>query len=147
MDTGKTGTAHNSTVKIRQASARSKKCSVRSPERYQGQAEQMVKVWNITPGRSSETECDLCRGQLLALHIERSRRDVDAERAIFDIHNAANLIQGQAACAPQSCLTHKSDRIYIAIFAGGCYRTDDGGQTWTPHNKGVRANYQSGPIS
>jgi len=37
------------------------------------------------------------------------------------------------------------DRMYIAISAGGCYRTDDGGQTWAPHNKGVRANYNPDP--
>ncbi len=37
------------------------------------------------------------------------------------------------------------DRMYIAISAGGCYRTDDGGQTWAPHNKGIRANYSPDP--
>ena len=36
-------------------------------------------------------------------------------------------------------------RMYIAISAGGCYRTDDGGLTWTPRNKGVRAEYNPDP--
>ncbi len=31
--------------------------------------------------------------------------------------------------------------MYVAISTGGTYRTDDGGQTWTPHNKGVRADF------
>jgi photosystem II stability/assembly factor-like uncharacterized protein len=33
------------------------------------------------------------------------------------------------------------DRIYIAISAAGAFRTDDGGQTWKPINKGLRSPY------
>jgi len=33
------------------------------------------------------------------------------------------------------------DRIYIAISAAGAFRTDDGGKTWKPINKGLRSNY------
>jgi len=31
--------------------------------------------------------------------------------------------------------------MYIAISAGGVYRTDDGGRTWTAQNRGVRAMF------
>jgi hypothetical protein len=33
------------------------------------------------------------------------------------------------------------DRMYIAISAAGCFRTDDGGRTWKPINKGLRSPY------
>jgi BNR/Asp-box repeat len=33
------------------------------------------------------------------------------------------------------------DRIYIAISAAGAFRTDDGGKTWKPINKGLRSNH------
>jgi photosystem II stability/assembly factor-like uncharacterized protein len=33
-------------------------------------------------------------------------------------------------------------RIYIAISAAGAFRTDDGGQTWKPINKGLASPYQ-----
>jgi photosystem II stability/assembly factor-like uncharacterized protein len=33
------------------------------------------------------------------------------------------------------------ERIYIAISAGGAFRTDDGGKTWQPINKGLRTDY------
>jgi len=33
------------------------------------------------------------------------------------------------------------DRMYIAISAAGAFRTDDGGKTWKPINKGLRSNY------
>jgi photosystem II stability/assembly factor-like uncharacterized protein len=31
--------------------------------------------------------------------------------------------------------------MYVAISAGGVYRTDDGGSTWTAQNRGVRAMF------
>ena len=33
------------------------------------------------------------------------------------------------------------NRIYIAISAAGAFRTDDGGKTWKPINKGLRSNF------
>ena len=33
------------------------------------------------------------------------------------------------------------NRLYIAISAAGAFRTDDGGQSWTPINKGLKSNF------
>jgi hypothetical protein len=32
-------------------------------------------------------------------------------------------------------------RIYIAISAAGCFRTDDGGKSWRPINRGLKSKY------
>jgi photosystem II stability/assembly factor-like uncharacterized protein len=37
------------------------------------------------------------------------------------------------------------DRIYIAISSAGAFRTDDGGSTWTPINRGLRSQYIPDP--
>lgn len=37
------------------------------------------------------------------------------------------------------------DRIYIAISSAGAFRTDDGGQSWKPINKGLRSEYIPDP--
>jgi photosystem II stability/assembly factor-like uncharacterized protein len=37
------------------------------------------------------------------------------------------------------------DRIYIAISAAGAFRTDDGGKTWKPINKGLESQYIPDP--
>jgi photosystem II stability/assembly factor-like uncharacterized protein len=37
------------------------------------------------------------------------------------------------------------DRIYIAISAAGAFRTDDGGVTWKPINKGLQSQYIPDP--
>ena len=38
-----------------------------------------------------------------------------------------------------------ADRMYIAISAAGVFRTDDGGKTWKPINKGLRSQYIPDP--
>lgn len=37
------------------------------------------------------------------------------------------------------------DQIYIAISAAGAFRTDDGGKTWKPINKGLKSQYLPDP--
>jgi hypothetical protein len=37
------------------------------------------------------------------------------------------------------------NRIYVAISAAGAFRTEDGGKTWTPINKGLVSNYIPDP--
>lgn len=39
------------------------------------------------------------------------------------------------------------DRLYAAVSAGGCYRSDDDGASWTPVNRGVRAGYLPNPAA
>jgi hypothetical protein len=38
------------------------------------------------------------------------------------------------------------DRTYVAVSAGGAYRTDDGGASWRPVNKGLRADFLPDPF-
>ncbi|MFZ1051993.1 MAG: exo-alpha-sialidase [Candidatus Sulfotelmatobacter sp.] len=39
------------------------------------------------------------------------------------------------------------DRIFIAISAAGAFRTDDGGKTWTPINRGLYSKYIPNPTA
>lgn len=36
-------------------------------------------------------------------------------------------------------------RLYVAISAAGCFRSDDGGETWRPANKGLSSKYLPDP--
>jgi photosystem II stability/assembly factor-like uncharacterized protein len=38
-------------------------------------------------------------------------------------------------------------RIFIAISAAGCFRTDDGGKTWKPINRGLRSEFMPNPTA
>ncbi len=33
-------------------------------------------------------------------------------------------------------------RIYVAISAGGAFRTDDGGKSWKPINRGLKSPFE-----
>ena len=39
------------------------------------------------------------------------------------------------------------DRIFIAISAAGCFRSDDGGGTWKPINRGLRSEFMPDPVA
>ncbi len=54
---------------------------------------------------------------------------------------------GAGGMGLHSIILDKSDpkRIYIAISAAGAFRTDDGGATWKPINKGLRSQYIPDP--
>ena len=45
------------------------------------------------------------------------------------------------ACTPSFSIPAIRKRMYIAISAAGAFRTDDGGKTWKPINKGLRSQY------
>lgn len=38
-----------------------------------------------------------------------------------------------------------NDRMFVAISAAGAFRTDDGGQTWKPINRGLKSNFMPDP--
>jgi photosystem II stability/assembly factor-like uncharacterized protein len=39
------------------------------------------------------------------------------------------------------------NRIYIAISAAGCFRTDDGGKNWKPINRGLKSDFMPNPTA
>ena len=49
------------------------------------------------------------------------------------------------ACTPSFSIPANPKRIYIAISAAGAFRTDDGGKTWKPINKGLYSKYIPDP--
>jgi photosystem II stability/assembly factor-like uncharacterized protein len=56
---------------------------------------------------------------------------------------------GAGGMGVHSILLDPSDpgRIYIAISAAGVFRTDDGGETWKPTNRGLRSQYIPDPAA
>ena len=56
---------------------------------------------------------------------------------------------GAAACACiRSCSIQKiRERMYIAISAAGAFRTDDGGESWRPINRGLQSQYIPDPTA
>jgi hypothetical protein len=102
-------------------------------------------------------------------HLEPSLTDVDTvyagveDAAIFRSSDGGNSWQELAGLRTHStgsswqpgagglCLhtilidPANPDRLFIAISAAGAFRTDDGGQTWQPINRGLKSEYIPDP--
>jgi hypothetical protein len=65
-------------------------------------------------------------------------------RGLFDHPHRPRWQPGNGGLCLHTIVLDPSDkqRMYIAISAGGVYRTDDGSATWEAKNRGIRVAYQ-----
>ncbi len=116
-----------------------------SGENITSNPEKMIKVWNITPGRVDEPNVLYAGAQPASLFVSRDRGATwTLNEALYDHPHRGNWGPGAGGLCLHTILLDPSNakRMYIAISAAGCYRTDDGGQTWAPFNKNVHACFR-----
>src|SRR5262249_36862389 len=104
----------------------------------------LKQVWQITPGRADEPDRLYAGVEPAALF---ASTDAGATWApvpglLTHPHRERWTPGGGGLClhtiVPDPT---RSERMWIAISTGGVYRTDDGGRTWVPRNKGIRAEF------
>jgi photosystem II stability/assembly factor-like uncharacterized protein len=113
------------------------------------QPEKLIKVWNITPGRGSEPGVLYAGAQPASLFKSTDRGETWAlNEAFFDHPHRGTWFPGNGGLCLHTILLDPQDpqRMYLGISTGGCYRTDDGGQSWAPFNKNVRADFNPDPF-
>lgn len=113
-------------------------------EKVKENPEKMIRVWNITPGRTDEPGVLYAGAQPAALFISRDRGETWAmNEHFFDNPQRGMWSPGNGGLCLHTILLDPTNlnRMYIAVSAAGCYRTDDGGVTWSPYNKNVRADF------
>ena len=107
--------------------------------------EKMIKVWNIKPGRILEPGVLYAGAEPASLFVSRDRGETwDLNEPLFDHPHRGTWFPGNGGLCLHTILLDPDDpaRMYIAVSTGGCYRSDDGGQTWTPRNRNVRADFR-----
>ena len=113
-------------------------------EKVKENPEKMIRVWNITPGRTDEPGVLYAGAQPASLFISRDRGETWAmNEHFFDNPQRGMWSPGNGGLCLHTILLDPTNlnRMYIAVSAAGCYRTDDGGVTWSPYNKNVRADF------
>jgi len=104
--------------------------------------EQLIKVWHITPATEAEPGVVYAGAQPAALFVSRDRGETwTLNEGLYDHPQRGQWNPGAGGLALHTILPDPVDpqRMYIAISAAGCYRTDDGGKTWAPFNRHVSA--------
>ncbi len=101
-------------------------------------------IWYLAAGHANDPETLYAGIEPAGLFVSRDRGGSWEAVTGLNEHPTARTWQpAKGGLALHSIYVDPRDngRIYAAVSAGGVYRTDDGGVSWTPCNRGVRAEY------
>jgi hypothetical protein len=101
-------------------------------------------IWQIALGRPEEPNVLYCGVEPAALFETRdSGESWSLVRGLFDHPHRPRWMPGNGGLALHTILLDPANnqRMYVAISAGGVYRTDDGGTNWTAQNRGIRVTF------
>lgn len=115
-----------------------------NPDSYKDKPEKVISVWNIRPGLDSESDVLYAGAQPASLFKSTDRGQTwEINKGIYDHPHRGNFFPGAGGLALHTILPHPTDpaQMWVAISTGGAYYTADGGQTWAPRNKNVRADF------
>jgi photosystem II stability/assembly factor-like uncharacterized protein len=117
----------------------------KSPIRFEESDGASVKrIWQIRPGRASEPGVLYAGVEPAALFETRDGGESwSVVRGLHDHPHRPTWEPGGGGLCLHTILPDptNTDRMHVAISTGGVYRTDDGGRSWAPRTKGVRAEF------
>jgi photosystem II stability/assembly factor-like uncharacterized protein len=115
-----------------------------SPEEAKDQAEKVLKVWHIKPAGPDKPDVLYAGVEPAALFISTDKGETwQLNESLYDHPHRADWFPGAGGLCLHTIIPDPGDaeRMYVAISTGGCYRTDDGGKSWNPYNRNVRADF------
>lgn len=101
-------------------------------------------LWHIRPGPESEPKTLWLGGDPGVLfRSDDGGSTWEPNRGILEHPTRERWQPGAGGMCTHSIQLDPSDtkRMYVGISAAGAFRTDDGGETWTPINKDVAADF------
>jgi photosystem II stability/assembly factor-like uncharacterized protein len=104
----------------------------------------LKQIWQIVPGRDGEPEALYCGVEPAALFVSRDAGETwTLVEGLWDHPQRPHWQPGGGGLCLHTILLDPEQpaRIRVAISTAGMYVTEDGGSTWRPSNKGVRADF------
>ena len=104
-------------------------------------------IWQISLGRADEPDVLYCGVEPAGLFESRDAGETwSFVRGLFDHPHRPRWVPGNGGLALHTIVLDpvNKQRMYVAISAGGVYRTDDGGRSWSAQNRGIRAMFMPG---
>lgn len=104
----------------------------------------LARVWQLAPGPANEPSVVYAGTEPSALfRSEDAGASFEMVRGLWDHPHREHWFPGGGGQAIHTVLPHPTDatRMTVAMSTGGVYRTLDGGQSWNPANKGIRADF------
>ena len=117
-------------------------------EPQENQEEKVLKIWHIKAAVDEQSGVLYAGVEPAALFKSTDSGETwELNESLYDHPHRSQWFPGAGGLCLHTIMPdpENSDRIYIAISTGGCYRTDDGGNTWAPFNKNVRADFLPDP--
>jgi hypothetical protein len=120
-----------------------------APLAFPADAEQALeRVWQFAPAGPDEPGVVYAGTQPSALfRSEDGGRNYELVSGLWNHPHRPNWGAGFGGQAVHTVLPHPTDvkRILVAMSTGGVYRSDDGGDSWSPANKGIKAYFFPDP--
>lgn len=104
----------------------------------------LQQIWQIAPGRPSEPDTLYCGVEPAALFVSRDAGESwSLNEALWNHEQRPKWQPGGGGLCLHTILLDPADekRIRIAVSTAGMYVTEDGGASWRPSNRGVRADF------
>jgi hypothetical protein len=104
----------------------------------------LANVWQLRPGRESEPDVVYAGVEPAALFESRDAGETFAPvDGLLHHEQRPRWMPGGGGLCLHTIVLDPAEpkRMGIAISTAGFYRTDDGGETWQPRNRGVRAEF------
>ena len=104
----------------------------------------LKQIWQIVPGRDSEPDVLYCGVEPAALFVSRDAGESwSLVEGLWNHPQRPRWEPGGGGLCLHTILPDPTDhkRVRIAVSTGGMYVTDDGGASWRPSNRGVRAEF------
>lgn len=105
-------------------------------------------IWHVAPGGADRPRRLFAGVEPAALFVSEDAGASWDRVGSLEEHPTRSTWQGaKGGLALHSILVdpRDSDRLYVALSAGGVYRSDDGGASWRAVNRGVRADFLPDP--